>query len=48
MSPSPESLATLERQRTAILSEILQLGDFRSSSITAISLANRLMARTTA
>ena len=33
----PESLATLERQRTAILSEILQLGDFRSGSITAIS-----------
>ena len=33
----PEFLATLERQRTAILSEILQLGDFRSGSITAIS-----------
>lgn len=33
----PESLATLERQRTALLSEILQLGDFRSGSITAVS-----------
>lgn len=33
----PESLATLERQRTAILSEILHLGDFRSGSITAVS-----------
>ena len=33
----PKSLATLERQRTAILSKILQLGDFRSGSITAIS-----------
>lgn len=33
----PESLATLEQQRTAILSEILHLGDFRSGSITAIS-----------
>lgn len=32
-----ESLATLEQQRTAILSEILHLGDFRSGSITAIS-----------
>lgn len=33
----PESLATLERQRTAILSEIFRLGDFRSGSITAVS-----------
>lgn len=33
----PDSLATLERQRTAILSEMLQLGDFRSGSITAVS-----------
>jgi hypothetical protein len=32
----PESLATLELQRSAILSEILELGDFRSGSITAI------------
>ena len=32
----PESLATLEQQRAAILSEILHLGDFRSGSITAI------------
>jgi len=33
----PESLAALERQRTAILSEIIDLGDFRSGSISAIS-----------
>ena len=33
----PDSLATLERQRTAILSEIFHLGDFRSGSITAVS-----------
>lgn len=32
----PESLATLEQQRTTILSEILHLGDFRSGSITAV------------
>ncbi len=32
----PESLISLEQQRTAILSEILHLGDFRSGSITAI------------
>ena len=31
----PQSLAALERQRAAILSEILHLGDFRSGSITA-------------
>lgn len=31
-----ESLATLEQQRSAILSHILELGDFRSGSITAI------------
>jgi len=33
----PESLAALEQQRTAILSQILHLGDFRSGSITAVS-----------
>lgn len=33
----PESLATLEQQRSALLSQILGLGDFRSGSITAIS-----------
>ena len=33
----PESLATLEQQRTAIVSEILPRGDFRRGSITAIS-----------
>lgn len=33
----PDSLATLERQRTALLSEIFHLGDFRSGSITAVS-----------
>ena len=33
----PESLRRLERQRNAILSQILQLGDFRSGSITAVS-----------
>ena len=33
----PESLATLERQRSDILSQILHGGDFRSGSITAIS-----------
>jgi len=32
----PESLANLELQRSAILSQILDLGDFRSGSITAI------------
>jgi hypothetical protein len=32
----PESLATLERQRSSILTQILELGDFRSGSITAI------------
>ncbi len=32
-----ESLATLEIQRTDILSQILQVGDLRSGSITAIS-----------
>ena len=31
----PQSLSALERQRAAILSEILHLGDFRSGSITA-------------
>ena len=33
----PHSLAALERQRTAILSRIPDLGDFRSGSISAIS-----------
>jgi hypothetical protein len=32
----PVSLATLEQQRSGILSQILELGDFRSGSITAI------------
>jgi hypothetical protein len=31
-----DSLNTLEQQRSAILTRILQLGDFRSGSITAI------------
>jgi len=34
--PLPESLGSLEQQRSAILSQILELGDFRSGSITAI------------
>jgi hypothetical protein len=33
----PESLVALEQQRSAILSRIVDLGDFRSGSITAIS-----------
>ena len=33
----PESLTALERQRTVILSRILDLGDFRSGSISAVS-----------
>lgn len=32
----PDSLASLEQQRSGILSQILNLGDFRSGSITAI------------
>jgi hypothetical protein len=32
----PNSLSTLEQQRSDILTRILQLGDFRSGSITAI------------
>lgn len=32
----PDSLNTLEQRRSDILSRILQLGDFRSGSITAI------------
>jgi hypothetical protein len=32
----PESLNTLEQQRSDILTRILQLGDFRSGSVTAI------------
>jgi hypothetical protein len=33
----PESLAALEQQRSSILTQILELGDFRSGSITTIS-----------
>lgn len=33
----PESLATLEQQRASILTRILELGDLRSGSITAIN-----------
>jgi len=33
----PESLATLEQKRSAILAQILEVGDFRSGSVTAIS-----------
>ena len=33
----PDSLAALEQQRSSILMQILELGDFRSGSITAIS-----------
>jgi hypothetical protein len=32
-----DSLATLEQQRSGILMQILELGDFRSGSITAIN-----------
>jgi hypothetical protein len=32
----PDVLATLEQQRSSILEQILELGDFRSGSITAI------------
>lgn len=32
----PDSLAALEQQRSSILTRILELGDFRSGSITAI------------
>jgi hypothetical protein len=35
--PLPESLAVLEQQRSSILVQILELGDFRSGSITAIN-----------
>ena len=35
--PLPDSLAGLEQQRSGILKQILQLGDFRSGSITAIN-----------
>ena len=34
--PLPDPLAVLEQQRSGILSQILELGDFRSGSITAI------------
>ena len=33
----PDSLAALEQQRSSILMQILELGDFRTGSITAIS-----------
>lgn len=33
----PDSLDALERQRSGILTQILELGDFRSGSITAIN-----------
>jgi hypothetical protein len=33
----PDSLVALEKQRSRILVQILELGDFRSGSITAIS-----------
>jgi hypothetical protein len=33
----PESLAALEQQRSSILTQILELGDLRSGSITAIN-----------
>ena len=33
----PNSLSTLEQQRSDILTRIVQLGDFRSGSITAIN-----------
>jgi hypothetical protein len=36
-APLPDSLAALEQQRSGILSQILELGDFRSGSITAIN-----------
>jgi len=32
----PDPIASLEQQRSSILSQILELGDFRSGSITAI------------
>ncbi len=35
-APLPDPLAALEQQRSGILSQILELGDFRSGSITAI------------
>jgi hypothetical protein len=33
----PDSVAALEQQRSGILTQILELGDFRSGSITAIN-----------
>jgi uncharacterized protein DUF6788 len=33
----PDSLVVLEQQRSAVLSRIVDLGDFRSGSITAVS-----------
>ena len=36
-APLPDSLVALEQQRSSILMQILELGDFRSGSITAIN-----------
>jgi len=33
----PDSLAGLEQQRSAVLAQIMELGDFRSGSITSIT-----------
>jgi len=33
----PDSLTNLEQQRSAVLADIVEVGDFRSGSITAIS-----------
>lgn len=33
----PDSLTNLEQQRSAVLAQIVEVGDFRSGSITAIS-----------
>ena len=33
----PDSLTSLEQQRSAVLEQIVEVGDFRSGSITAIS-----------
>lgn len=35
--PLPDSLAAFEHQRSSILTQILELGDFRSGSITTIN-----------
>ena len=36
-APLPDSLASLEQHRSSILTQILEVGDFRSGSITAIN-----------